>query len=378
MYTCPNCHSNLAKVLTDIGRFWSCPVCNGRAVTLPVIQKVVPQKIINKIWQEARSTKEAGDRSCPACDGKMKVVSLGENTQLYLDICVRCYLVWFDPGEFGKVAEADLPHQRESSAASKASLAVAELKLLQEQRKAALDLSGAPDNWWEIIPAIFGLPIEYRESVSFEKPVMTWGLAALMILAYVISLSDVKTITTNWGLIPADPYRHFGATFVTSFFLHGGFFHLLSNLYFLLVFGDNVEEDMGQKKYLLLIAAAALLGDVFHILADPRATIALIGASGGISGIILYYALRYPKTRIGMLIFFRWYRISVGYMTALWLLFQLFGVLRQIAGYGDISALAHLGGASAGFLFWFHSRQSRSNVDKEIAMQVIDKQDDAR
>jgi membrane associated rhomboid family serine protease len=101
------------------------------------------------------------------------------------------------------------------------------------------------------------------------------------------------------------------------------------------------------------------------ILADPRSTVPLIGASGGISGILVYYALQFPKTRIGMLIFFHWYRLPVGLLMVVWLMVQVFGVLEQVSGFGNVSALAHLGGASVGFLFWLHSRQFHSNVEKE-------------
>ena len=72
MFICPHCQSRLNKVVGEVGRFWSCPVCNGRAVTLPVLQKVAPQKLLNQLWQDARSGTDVGDRACPACDRKMR------------------------------------------------------------------------------------------------------------------------------------------------------------------------------------------------------------------------------------------------------------------------------------------------------------------
>ncbi|HEX9260946.1 MAG TPA: rhomboid family intramembrane serine protease [Candidatus Bathyarchaeia archaeon] len=77
------------------------------------------------------------------------------------------------------------------------------------------------------------------------------------------------------------------------------------------------------------------------------------------------YALKFPKVRLGMLLFFRWYRIPVGIMLFLWLLVQIFGALQQVSGFGNVSALGHLGGAFAGFLFWLHSRRPYSHVERE-------------
>ncbi len=372
MYVCPNCHSALSKVASEVGRFWSCPFCNGRAVTLPVLQKVIGE-IVNRLWQDARSANDRGDRPCPACDRKMNVVPLADaGSPLYLDVCLGCHFIWFDPNEFESVPKTDQISlaPQELSHVSKAALARAELELRQEERKAELVSRDSPDNWWEIIPAVFGLPVEYDNQGISDRPIITWGLSALMVLLYVTTVSDLNTIAENWGLVPGDLYRHYGLTIVSSFLLHGGLLHLLSNLYFLLVFGDNVEDELGRRKYALLLVASALLGDAFHILADPRSSMPLIGASGGISGIIVYYALQFPKTRIGMLLFFRWYRVPVGLLLVLWLMAQVLGALQQVSGFGHVSALAHLGGASVGFLFWLHSRQYRSNIGKGGPLDV--------
>ncbi len=161
-------------------------------------------------------------------------------------------------------------------------------------------------------------------------------------------------------MIPAKFTRHFGLTFVTSFFLHGGLFHLIGNLYFLIVFGDNTEDVLGKGRYLLLVAAAAMVGDVTHILADPRAAVPCIGASGGISGILAYYCLRFPRASVGMVWWLRWFRLPVGLMFALWVLTQIVGAMWVSAGMGNVAVFAHLGGAAVGVLFWLWTRRSLS------------------
>jgi len=374
MYLCPNCRSRLNKVASDAGCFWHCPVCNGRAVTLPVLQKTAPQKMIQHFWLDARSGKDVGDRSCPACDRKMTVVPLTDaGSPLTLDVCLGCYFIWFDPNEFEHVPTSGRPSlnaHKELSPVSPETLARLKLKLPQEPKAAVSTVIEGPDHWWEVIPAVFGLPIEYDKQGIWQRPVITQILSAFMVLVFVLALPHLRSVIEQWGLVPGDPYRHHGLTFVSSFLLHGGLFHLLSNLYFFLVFGDNVEDDLGRGKYVLLLLASALLGDAFHLLADPRATIPLVGASGGISGVIVYYALRFPKTRLGLLIYFAWLRVPAGVLMVLWLMAQVFGAVNQISGIGHVSSLGHLGGALVGFLFWLHSRQYRSNIGESGPLET--------
>ena len=75
---------------------------------------------------------------------------------------------------------------------------------------------------------------------------MTWGCASLLLLVHGLILGDLNDVFSEWGFKPADAFHHFGATFVTPFFLHAGWFHLVGNAYFLLVFGDDVEHALGQ------------------------------------------------------------------------------------------------------------------------------------
>ena len=227
------------------------------------------------------------------------------------------------------------------------------LQLLREERELADIGQSSPDNWWELVIGIFGAPVEYNNKSIENTPIATWTLSAIMLLSTVLVYANLDDIVKSWGLLPADLARHYGLTFITSFFLHGGIFHLLGNLYFLLIFGDNVEDFLGRTKYLLLITLSAFAGDILHIIADPRSQVPSIGASGGIAGVLVYYCLQFPKAKVGMLMWFRWLRIPVGWMLAFWIAGQIIGTIQQLSGFGSISALAHLGGAIVGVLFWW-------------------------
>jgi len=100
-------------------------------------------------------------------------------------------------------------------------------------------------------------------------------------------------------------------TFLTSFFLHADILHLVGNMYLLLAFGGGVEDYLSRKRFGLLLIAATLAGGLGHTILDPHSNIPLIGASGGISGIITFYALQFPRSRLGFFIQYRWGTIPV-------------------------------------------------------------------
>jgi len=284
------------------------------------------------------------------------------NKTEYLDVCTGCYLIWFDTHEYEslpKVTKSELQEPNFSIEAKEA-LALARLEALKKDQNISDSFDSGPDHWWHIIPALFGIPIEYNDTPLKYKPLVTWLLAAIIALVTFISFRDLESAVTTFGLIPAEFSRYFGLTFISSFFLHGGIIHLLGNLYFLIVFGDNTEDVLGKGKYLLLLALATFAGHIAHILGNIHSMIPCVGASGGISGILAYYCLRFPQASVGIIFWFRWVRIPVGYMFAIWIILQLLGVYMQKAELSNVSALAHLGGAGIGILFWLLEKKSFS------------------
>jgi len=317
--------------------------------------------MVNHLWQRARSGQHARNRQCPACKHRMSEVPIisKEKTE-YIDVCSKCHFIWFDPHEFEHLPKVEikdtqgLPLPMEA----KEALALARLESLKEEQVQQEMSSSSPDHWWQVIPALFGIPIEYNYTPLKHKPIATWSLAAAITLVSVIALRNIESAIAGFGLIPAEFTRYFGFTFISSFFLHGGIIHLAGNLYFLCVFGDNTEDVLGKRNYLLLIAIATIAGHLAHILSAPGSTVPCVGASGGISGILAYYCLRFRNASVGMILFFRWVRIPVVFMLAIWIIFQLLGAYMQISGLSNVSALAHLGGATVGIIFWWITKKS--------------------
>jgi membrane associated rhomboid family serine protease len=154
------------------------------------------------------------------------------------------------------------------------------------------------------------------------------------------------------------------ATLVTSMFMHGGWLHLIGNMWFLAVFGDNVEDSMGRFRFLafyLLCGIAAALAEVF---AQPRSALPMVGASGAIGGVMGAYAVLYPRAQVHMLviIFFYVTRIIVPaiLMLGYWFLIQLVAGFGSLGiGGGGTAFWAHAGGFLAGVTLIFVFRDPR-------------------
>ena len=248
--------------------------------------------------------------------------------KLSLDVCMQCKFVWFDAREY--VVFAEQPTMTEEPG-----------KLV--------------DKKWKWIPAILGMPVERQTHPILVRPWLTWSCALVISLVSVAAFMNLQAAVSHLGLIPADLWRYGGLTLLTAFFLHAGWFHLISNVYFLVVFGDNVEDYLGRLRYLWLLLLATLAGDALHIALDPHSTMSVIGASGGISGLVAFYGLQFPEARIAVLLTrFFWWPLRMRARTALllWFLLQFLLAWLQAAGRSNISALAHLGGAAVGLVFW--------------------------
>ena len=368
MLTCPSCKTTLTRRTSRLGFFWACRSCHGRAITIEVLRKAVPKPVLNRLWQMARSGRYGGDRQCPSCMRSMKEIPLGIGSPSHLiDVCTACHFVWFDRGEFEALPKTDAREPPGKKLSPGEIEAIALQRLEQVKDKLYAEETG-PDHWWEIFPALFGIPIEYNRTPLRNRPIATWLLAVVIMGVSIAAFRNLRPAVENWGLVPAEFGRHFGLTLITSFFLHGGAIHLLGNLYFLITFGDNSEDILGKARYLLLIAFATIVGDFAHILSNPGSTTPCIGASGGISGVLAYYCLRFPRARVGIIFWFRWYRMPVGGLLVLWILLQIITAMRTSMGISNVAVFAHLGGAAVGVLFWLFTRQSFSKTKKSNAL----------
>ena len=155
------------------------------------------------------------------------------------------------------------------------------------------------------------------------------------------------------------------ATVVTAMFLHGGWMHLIGNMLYLWVFGDNVEDRLGRLGYLLFYLAAGVVANLAQVAADPSSTTPLIGASGAVAGVLGAYFVTFPRSRVLALVplgfFITMTEVPAVLFLFLWFALQLLNGVASI-GFpqiaGQIAWWAHIGGFVAGMLLirWFRRR----------------------
>ncbi|MBL9079959.1 MAG: rhomboid family intramembrane serine protease [Planctomycetes bacterium] len=351
---CPADGANLQRVRMRAGGFvWACGRCNGRAIALPVLRRNFAAGVDRAVWKEAFHGPPNGV-DCPSCGRAMTVARVQfDDEPVALDVCRACALVWFDPAEHLQLPPAPEPPSDGLTPEARQQLAILEVQATMRrwQESDAEQPSLHPSR----LPALLRLPVEVRGHELACKPWATW-ITATVVAGVSVAGFVWPGVVHALQMVPADVFGSGLPTLATAFFVHAGWLHLAGNLWFLVTFGDNVEDLLGYRRWLLLVLLATLLGALLHVAFDPRATTPCVGASGGISGLVVFYALAMPQARLGVFVFAgmyaRWVTFSALGGLCVWLALQAFTVLKQVYGAGSVSGLAHVGGAAVGFLFW--------------------------
>lgn len=158
-----------------------------------------------------------------------------------------------------------------------------------------------------------------------------------------------------------------------SMFLHGGWAHLLGNMWFLYLFGDNVEDEMGHFRFLLFYLLSGLAATFAHIFVNPFSSIPIVGASGAISGVVGAYLLMFPTARVLTLVPIFFFVVDLVVLPAvlfigLWFLFQFWSGLLSLAvpHLGGVAWWAHIGGFIAGVILTPIMRERKRRVKKRV------------
>jgi membrane associated rhomboid family serine protease len=194
---------------------------------------------------------------------------------------------------------------------------------------------------------------------SYSRPVVTILLIVVNTIAflYEVSLDDYSRndFIAQFGLIPAR--FHFSAV-LTSMFLHGGWMHLIGNMWFLWIFGDNIEDVLGHSKYLIFYLLCGCAAAMTQVLFNAGSRLPMVGASGAIAGVMGAYLIKFPHSRIVTLvfvfIFITTIEVPAVLMLLYWFFIQLFSGVGTI-GYSHLSQggtafFAHVGGFIAGMI----------------------------
>jgi membrane associated rhomboid family serine protease len=185
------------------------------------------------------------------------------------------------------------------------------------------------------------------------RPIVTWLLILANVLVFLVEVagsdSETDAIINAFGVTPV---ALFGTTpppvftLVTYMFLHAGAGHIFSNMIFLWVFGDDVEEALGRWRFLAFYLLCGIIGGIIFVASDPSFAGPLIGASGAISGVIIAYAMWRPCAKVTVLVSIIPLRISAYWVVGLFAATQLWNL--ESAGKSDVAYWCHLGGMLAG------------------------------
>jgi membrane associated rhomboid family serine protease len=211
---------------------------------------------------------------------------------------------------------------------------------------------------------------------SHSVPLVTIVLIILnsMIFLYEVSLDDysLNHFVALYGMVPRDLAI---SSMVTSMFLHGGWMHLIGNMWFLWVFGDNIEDLLGRARFLVFYLASGIAAALVHLMFNWDSAVPTVGASGAIAGVMGAYMIRYPHSRIvtliPILIVFTTAEVPAWLMLVYWFVIQLFSGVGDLATagpqHGGVAWFAHVGGFVAGIvLVQLLARRDRYRLHPEL------------
>jgi membrane associated rhomboid family serine protease len=209
-------------------------------------------------------------------------------------------------------------------------------------------------------------------------PFVTVGIISLNIAVFLwelISPSNEQQIVFSYGAIPhnlmtlerGQPIHPLTSVF-SSMFIHGGFFHILGNMLYLWIFGDNIEDRIGHIRFFLFYLMAGLVAAYAHAITDPSSQIPMVGASGAISGVLGAYLIMFPQARVRTILFFGFFwqivRVPALIVIGFWAIIQLLnGIIAQgVLAQGGVAWFAHIGGFLFGLItikLWVPKRRMK-------------------
>lgn len=289
---------------------------------------VAPGPLAESVSEATASSRHA----CPQCRSSLQQHRLSERNPLEIEICPECFGVWLPHGEMER---AQAGHQlRDAQAAI-----------------------GADRSWGQwFFQLVAGLPVEFNVQPR-KTPWVTYTLIALCAVIFNAVELGLAYGPANLPIVEyfmalmLDPSEmgelHWYASLISSQFLHGNLIHLIGNMYFLWILGDNVEDVLGPVWFLLFyLAAGAVAGAVYSAFEFPSATHAL-GASGAISGVMGAYAVIFRRSKLTFMLILWQFKLAAPVYIGIWALFNLGGWIAKSPG---VAWEAHLGGLIFGLI----------------------------
>lgn len=213
------------------------------------------------------------------------------------------------------------------------------------------------------------IPVGDENAGHTRTPFITYLLIALNTLVFFLELGQgseaaLQSFFEKWAVIPREyaeqtdlppgiPFP-FWFTMFSSMFMHGGWMHLIGNMLYLWIFGDNIEDRWGHLKFLIIYLVCGIIASLAHIFFNLQSTIPSLGASGAISGVLGAYLVMFPKNRVRVLVGRGIVHLPAMVVLGFWILLQFINQLGQMGSSAETAGVAywaHIGGFVAGVLF---------------------------
>lgn len=327
----------------------ACPTCNGAWFDAGELDVLAGGEsgVEGALSEPTKQSERTCPRGCGPLDER-KLESKEQKVRTPLDWCPVCHGLWLDGEERRKLAKSTTREGQQKATrrwARRGAIWAAQL-LTQLPVEVDNPARGTPYVVYALLGiflSMFGLELAgvvdlgHCQPGPNARPVGDLCLAPVagMLRHQVKDMGLVALVTGNWY------------TLVTHIFLHGGWAHLLGNCYFLYVFGDNVEHLFGHKRFTVFFVTAGVLGGLAEVLLTKNTLVPVVGASGGIAGVMAAYMWSFPRNKLFQVILFIQVKLPAWVYLFVWVGFQLvMGVIES--GEARIAWWSHVGGFAVG------------------------------
>ena len=336
---CPSCrrsllqeieaHGSLVHVCVRCGGLWFEAGDLSRAIRSHDPTAIPPEPLASSVGEKLTVSSD----QCRTCEEQLGVYNLSTANALRIEVCQNCSGVWLPSGNLDRaLAGHQLSHAQQ-----------------------AIDSDRTRAHWF--LQFLTGLPTEFNITPR-KTPVVTYGLILVNALIHFAAPFAYLLGTISAFFLALDPEEigklHWVASLFTSQFLHVTTIHLLGNMYFLWILGDNIEDVLGGAAYLTFYLAAGVAAGIFcSVTVDPAASLA--GASGAISGLLALYAVLFRRSKLTFMLVFWQFKLAAPFYVGIWVAFNLAGWALEVPGIGWE---AHIGGFAFGLIVGlaFHRR----------------------
>ena len=364
---CPRCDVKLESFRYHGIEVDVCGECNGiffdEDELKPYLHHVVEDRkqlegrsIPNKTIIPKEGFDNADHLECPACECEMSPFNYAYSSNIILDKCHTCGGVWVDHPELEQLAR----HVKGSDLIRNLAKSLAERGHQTAKFKEFGSLAGEMKigTQAQALGPLIVLPLRSESWTENNKPVFVSSLILINILIFIIQIftvDDKSAFFQSFGFVPSQFFSGNQIRgIITSIFIHAGVLHILGNMFFLWMFGPNVEGLFGSKIFAISYLSWGIFGGLSHAVLHFNSTIPAIGASGAIAGILGAFLIVCPKARISTLVISRVVDIPSYIYLTLWIIFQ---IIYCVTGASGVGWLAHIGGFLAGMLTGYQMKK---------------------